>query len=61
MDLIEEDREILKEVEERYITGYPHFKKTLHISAVYEEGLTEVKVNIYKCTYVKRSMLSVFF
>lgn len=47
MDLIEEDREILKEVEERYTTGYPHFKKTLHISAVYEEGLTEVKVNIH--------------
>ncbi|KAI8091730.1 P-loop containing nucleoside triphosphate hydrolase protein [Thamnidium elegans] len=43
MDLIEEDREILKEVEERYTTGYSHFKKTLHISAVYEEGLTEVK------------------
>lgn len=44
MDLIYEDRELLAEVEERYSKGYPHIKNTLHISAVYEEGLTDVKV-----------------
>jgi hypothetical protein len=44
MDLIYEDRESLEQVQERYVQGYPHFKNTLHISAVYEEGLTQVKV-----------------
>lgn len=47
MDLVEEDRELLAEVEERYKNGYPHFKETLHITAIYEEGLTDVKVYIY--------------
>lgn len=44
MDLIYEDHDLLAEVEERYKKGYPHIKNTLHISAVYEEGLTDVKV-----------------
>lgn len=44
MDLIYEDRDLLAEVEDRYVKGYPHIKKTLHISAVYEEGLSDVKV-----------------
>ncbi|GAA5795034.1 hypothetical protein HPULCUR_000385 [Helicostylum pulchrum] len=59
MDLIEEDREILKEVEERYTTGYPHFKKTLHISAVYEEGLTEVKEILFEESKAKDWMYPV--
>lgn len=46
MDLIYEDRESLSEVQERYVQGYTQFKNTLHISAVYEEGLTQVKVNV---------------
>lgn len=44
MDLIYEDRDLLQEVEERYVKGYPNIKKTLFISAVYEEGLNKVKV-----------------
>jgi hypothetical protein len=55
MDLIYEDRESLAEVEGRYLKGYPHFKNTLHISAVYEEGLSDVKVpnkNVNECTYI---------
>ena len=47
MDLIYEDRESLAEVEERYKQGYSHFKNTVHVSAVYEEGLKEVKVDKY--------------
>lgn len=45
MDLLYEDRHLLEEVAERYSQGYPHFKKTLYISAVYEEGLDKVKVS----------------
>lgn len=44
MDLLYEDRNLLEEVAERYTKGYPNFKKTLYISAVYEEGLEKVKV-----------------
>jgi GTP-binding protein Era len=43
MDLIYEDRDLLGEVEERYRHGYSNIKKTLYISAVYEEGLSKVK------------------
>lgn len=46
MDLIYEDREALQQVQERYTQGYTQFKNTLHISAVYEEGLSQVKVKI---------------
>jgi GTP-binding protein Era len=45
MDLINEDRDLLQEVVERYNKGYPNFRKTMYISAVYEEGLDKVKVN----------------
>lgn len=44
MDLLYEDRHLLEAVAERYNQGYPHFKKTLYISAVYEEGLDKIKV-----------------
>lgn len=44
MDLINEDHDLLQEVVERYNKGYPNFRKTLYISAVYEEGLDNVKV-----------------
>lgn len=46
MDLLYEDRHLLEAVAERYHQGYPHFKKTLYISAVYEEGLDKVKVGV---------------
>lgn len=50
MDLINEDCDLLQEVVDRYIKGYPNFKKTLYISAVYEEGLDKVKVK-YICHF----------
>lgn len=53
MDLIYEDHDLLAEVEERYIKGYPHIKNTLHISAVYEEGLTDVKKILFDASPAK--------
>ncbi|CEP19602.1 hypothetical protein [Parasitella parasitica] len=43
MDLLHEDRSLLEQVVERYTNGYPHFKKTLYVSAVYEEGIEKFK------------------
>ncbi|KAI8642372.1 P-loop containing nucleoside triphosphate hydrolase protein [Parasitella parasitica] len=43
MDLLHEDRSLLEQVAEEYTNGYPRFKKTLYISAVYEEGIEKVK------------------
>ncbi|KAG2190721.1 hypothetical protein INT46_004349 [Mucor plumbeus] len=48
MDLLYEDRNLLEEVADRYTKGYPNFKKTLYISAVYEEGLEKVKNILYE-------------
>ncbi|KAI7893215.1 P-loop containing nucleoside triphosphate hydrolase protein [Mucor mucedo] len=53
MDLIYEDRESLSEVQERYVQGYTQFKNTLHISAVYEEGLTQVKNILFEHSTAK--------
>lgn len=49
LDLIDENRELLQQVKERYLERYPYFKHTLYVSAVYEEGLEKVKVGNILC------------
>ncbi|KAI7899428.1 GTP-binding protein Era [Cokeromyces recurvatus] len=43
MDLINEDNELLKEVKDRYNSGYSHFKRTLDITAINNEGIETIK------------------